>query len=130
MFNLIKDQDERVTTDSGEIVTINQFAISGIYRDSESENLNEKYDVQSTKGFIPSSLGSSNVEGFASELLNFYKTLGGFCGIPKEELREIYHGRVGDLEGHKFLRNRKIQGIEVLFPTEEFLKNQKVDPRK
>jgi len=117
-----------VIADNGEKVNIRELPLSRVYTDPKSRKLSEKYDVHSNIGFVSSSLASTNTESFAEYLFRFYSALGCFCGFSRKELEQVEDSRMTSIEkiNPDFIRRRFIEGVEVLFPTEEFLKNQRI----
>ena len=77
-----------------------------------------------------------NTELYAAHLFKAYSFVGRFCGFPKDELKALaiqaYHGehQVSRLEDRKFLLSSMIGGIDVLFPTEDFLVNQQIKKKE
>ena len=124
-----KNYSRKIKVDNGDEVSVVSFRITKVYQDPGSRELSNRYNVHSPKGLVPLSLGSPNTEGFAAELFRFYSACGDFCGVSKKDLEKMDEYRVGSLEP-KYLRSRLIEGKNILFPTEEFLKNQRIDLRE
>jgi len=74
-------------------------------------------------------MGTNEYECFARNLLGICKAVGFFVGFDKEELKR-YDSHEEASFPTSFLRLKKVRGIEVLFPTEELLINQKVKKRE
>jgi len=121
-----------VIADNGDEVKIREIPLSRVYTDPESEELSKKYDVHSNIGFVSSSLASTNTESFADDLFRFYSALGCFCGFSRKELEKVDNDKMVAIErvNPVYIRRRCIEGVEVLFPTEELLKNQRISKYK
>lgn len=130
MSDTFYNNPRRITTDSGEKVEMAKLPLSRAYKDEESIKLSRKYEVNSNIGFVSSSFGSAHTEGFAEDLFRYYSAMGGFWGFPKKDLKKLDNDRARMELEPKYLRSRLIEGVEVLFPTEEFLTNQKIELRK
>ena len=98
-----------------------------LYQDEESRKLDSEYDVHSCSSrMVSSTLGDASHECFVAHLLGVCKAVGYFVGFEKTELgRYDSHEKAHFPIGRHF-RLKKVHGIEVLFPTEALLKNQKV----
>lgn len=126
-YNLIRIMPEKKswTDENGKPVEFIPF-FSTLYRDDESRRLDKFYDVSSCPDYpMSSTLGKTEHECFARNLLGVCKAVGFFVGFDKDEL-EKYDSYEGAFFPTSYLRLKKVRGIEVLFPTEELLKNQKV----
>lgn len=120
------------TDEDGKRVDIIPF-IPILYRDEESRKLSKIYDVFTCPDEqILSSLGSSGLEHVAVKLLGIYKTNRDFIGMDIEALNSYmgasdeYYDLQKLISWDDFFRVKKVKGIMVLFPTENFLKNQGV----
>ncbi len=136
-MSLFDDGVRVIVRDSGERVTMADVPLKAAYTDSRCQELSQKYDVHSHIGnIVPSSLGSASTESYAVNLFRAYSFVGEFCGFSRVDLEKLgeqtrngtHH--VGRLEGMEFLVQKAIEGVEVLFPTEAFLKNQRIRKRK
>ena len=107
------------------------------YEDDESHQLSEKYDVRSyPTGGVPCSLGSSGLENDVCRIFDLYHICEKFVGFETEDLINylgaIQGGSIhsiGRLKSGEFFRIKKVRGLEVLFPNEALLENQKVQKR-
>jgi hypothetical protein len=126
---------------------------SMIYVDHLAKKTKEQYVFfgKGTEGvgeIIGGSLGKSELESFASNLVKICMMHDTIVGFLKDELKEYQRNVcpisascdpldfqltsgdvVEDFLERNYLRVHKIQDREVLFPTEDFLDNQKV-PKK
>ena len=120
---------ERWIDENGKCVEFIPF-FRTLYRDEESRKLDSSYDVRSCSDYpMPSTMGQTEYECFARNLLGICKAVGYFIGFEKREL-ERYDSYEGASFPTSFLRLKKVRGIEVLFPTEELLTNQKVKKKE
>ena len=105
---------------------------SRVYTDQESERLSDEYDVRTCPtDQVLSSLGKTEYEIGAYKLLSISKCFGEFVGINREALDDIYWENNSDLIyiaylDREYIRTAKNGNLEILFPTEELLINQKV----
>ena len=133
MTSIFEQGTRKIITDNGDHILQAEFPISQVYSDSESRRLSSEYNVHSHCGFVSSSLGSANLESLTGGLFRLYSAIGEFCGISAEDIGKFEKSirneyRLGRLMP-EYLMTRKIEGIKVLFPTEEFLQNQKIKTR-
>ena len=134
-MDLFEENPRAVTRDRGEKVLIASIPLTKAYTNTETDRLSREYDVQSHNGAVPSSLGSANTECYAANLFRAYSFVGRFCGFEEIELRVLAEQtRRGEhhlerLTSPCFLVSRYIEGSRVLFPTENFLKNQRIKKR-
>jgi len=136
LFDRLEKQ-RRIKRDGGEEVHIVDIPLTRAYSNPEMGILSSKYDVYSHCGWqIPSSLGRTETELYAAHLFRTYQFIGRFCGFVKKELEEMGEQtgygswNVKSIEDLRFLKAEMVEGVNVLFPTEGFLKNQKVKKRK
>ena len=117
------------TDENGERVEFIPF-FSTLYEDDESRKLSHEYDINSFKGFVGSSLGRTQEEGFVSDLLGICNSLDKIVGFDKKDLDKFasYCSAYFNLEN--YFRLKKVKGIEVYFPTAVLLENQKIEKRK
>jgi len=102
-----------------------------LYRDEESRKLDSEYDVHSCSSrMVSSTLGDASHECFVAHLLGVCKAVGHFVGFEKDELKAYDSHEKAYFPFERYFRLKKVHGIEVLFPTEELLKNQKVEKRE
>ena len=105
---------------------------SKVYTDKETERLSEEYDVMSCpESYIQGSFGMVEPEIGAYKLLSISKCFGEFVGISQRELDEINSENLDDFVyigylDEKYIRTKKKGKLELLFPTEELLINQKI----
>lgn len=107
---------------------------SKLYVDEEVEELadKKKYSVYTCPtSMVYSSLGSAGLESFVCDIFRICRCAGEFVGVAENELRayeENFHNLyyTQKLIDRGYLRRENIDGINVLFPTEELLINQKV----
>ncbi len=105
---------------------------SKLYTDKETERLSDEYDISSCPdNSLSMTLGQTEAEIGAYKLLSLSKCFGKFVGIKQKDLDKIscfesnnfyYVGYLDD----KYVRTAKKGKLEILFPTEELLINQKV----
>jgi hypothetical protein len=120
-----------IKNDNGDKICIMPL-IREIYINPEMERLNDKYLISSHSGeMIPSSMGDTGQEMFAAKLFLFYQLLSSPVWIADKSML-YFAKRINEtfeptnLEKRKFLSRVLIEGIEVLFPTEALLENQKI----
>lgn len=134
-FKLYYKRGEWIDEDGNLVITqVPYFSV--LYADKISKELSKKYDITNERvgDQIPSSLGQTEEECFASDLLKICNMQKEIIGFSKEELKkhEEVHESIGgtiDFIDKKYLRIKKVMGTEVVFPTEKLLINQKV-PKK
>ena len=136
MEDLFEANSRQIIRDSGREIQIATFPLTKAYSNDEMLKLSGKYDVNSHPGWVLNSLGSANTENYAAGLFKAYSFVGRFCGFELDELeilgeqtrRGSHHPARLQSQGN--LRMSKIEGIEVLFPTEKFLINQQLEKRE
>jgi hypothetical protein len=109
-----------------------------VYTDEKTERLSKEYDVRSCSDYpVSSSLGQYDEEIGAQKLLSISKYFGEFVGIDSKEISPKDSTKFRDYDflyitylDKKYVRTEKKDGLEILFPTEELLINQKVKKRK
>ena len=118
--------------DNGE--TVKSVPLPSIaYESKSTKRLSSEYDVRShSGGIVPSTMGDANPEAFAGYLFRFYQAMGCFVGISTKDAQFYadilgHKSSLSDLLHHSFLEKQLIEGVEVLFPTETFMENQKVE---
>jgi len=105
---------------------------SRVYTDKETERLSEEYDVESCpNNSLSMTLGQTEAEIGAYKLLELSKSFGEFVGINQRELEKINWTDLNDFMyigylDEKYVRAKKKGKLEILFPTEELLINQRV----
>ena len=133
-INLLTDKRNSI-----EQILIPSPFVSKVYRDKKSNKLDIKYNVESCpKNYVPSTLGDLYAEIGASKILAISKLFRCFVGVERNELTnylknfDISSGYdISEFECYResWLRRKKINGLEILFPTEKFLINQRVKRR-
>jgi hypothetical protein len=104
--------------------------LPNIYTDKETERLTKEYDVTTCPDYpVPSSLGQYEDEIGAQRLLGISKCFTEFVGIDSRAILKIDNrldfGYIFYLE-KKYLRRENRGKLEIIFPTEELLINQKI----
>jgi len=135
MSTLFQNLAEVCKRDSGESISIAHMPFKKAYANDESRRLSREYDVHSHSGFVSSSLGSSGLETFVGHLFRAYSFVGEFCGFPWIDLGDFTVKSTGRMDyllrliENGFFTEQQVQGEDVFFPTEEFLKNQRIKKR-
>ena len=128
------DRIEPVIRDNGERILVVPF-IPKFYTSPETTRLSKVYDISSHHGsIVSSSMGNAGDESFAGDLFKFYQAIGQLVGVASEDMAnyaEVFNHKFcpGSLVGKEFLQKEGVAGIEVLFPTEALLINQKIPKR-
>ncbi len=105
---------------------------SNIYRDEISRELDLRYNFSSSPKKI-GGLGNAEVEVAADGLMNLCYTFKGVVGVENNELYDLgmnlssrfLFGQSWDYEGllsREMLRDKKVKGRRILFPTEKLVK--------
>ena len=105
-----------------------------VYTDKETEKLTEEYDVKSCLDYpVPSSVGGYILGRGEQKLLSISKCFGEFVGISLEDIdKQDYHSDFCEIYRltKPNIRTERKGKLEILFPTEDLLINQRVKKNK
>ena len=109
---------------------------SELYIDEKMTRLSGQYNIVECDGEQRlSSLGKAEMEFIVARILGLARATEekglGLVGVSKAELEEVSrrsneHGFLEELIEGGFLREKRVRGTIVIFPTEKLLENQRI----